>query len=204
MNTLNRILVVLGALVMLAVCVTVFVAPIPILRGVGGGLQGAASYLEDVPAWLRVVLGVLLALASLVVGVLFLILELRRPQLRMVRLEKVGGGVVEVSLGTVAEHVAYEVDQLPGVLRARPRVTARRGGVVVEVEVDTAGDVEVPARAAQVVEVVRRVVEEKVGVKLTQPPKVRLRATPAPPRAGTEARPDRGQAARRGEGAGRA
>jgi hypothetical protein len=153
-----------------------------------------ASYLEDVPTWLRVVLGVLLALASLVVGVLFLTLELRRPQLKMVRLEKVGGGVVEVSLGTVAEHVAYEVDQLPGVLRTRPRVTARRGGVVVEVEVDTAGDVEVPARAAQVVEVVRRVVEEKVGVKLTQPPKVRLRATPAP----TGAR-----AARRGQGTGR-
>ncbi|HEC34622.1 MAG TPA: hypothetical protein ENI37_07890 [Chloroflexi bacterium] len=181
MNTLNRVLVVLTVLVSLVVCVTVFVAPISTLRAVSGGLDGAASYLEGIPGWLRVVLGVLFALAWLVVCILFLILELRQPRLKMVRLEKVGGGEAEVSLGTVAEHVAYEIDQLPGVLRARPRVSARKNGVVVEVEVDTAGDVEVPARAAQVVEVVRRVVEEKVGVKLAQPPKVRLRAAPVPP-----------------------
>lgn len=180
MNTLNRVLVVGMVLVALVVCVAGFLAPIPILHGVGRLGEGLASTLEGVQALARVALGILFALAWTVLCILFLILELRRPRPKMVRLEKVGGGEVEVSLGTVAEHVVYEVDQLPGVLRARPRIWARKGGVVIEVEVDIAGDVEVPARAAQVVEVVRRVVVEKVGVKLAQPPKVRLRAAPIP------------------------
>lgn len=180
MNTLNRVLVVVAALVAIPVCVAVLVAPIPLLRAASGGLGGVVDLLEIVNPWVRVLVGVLFALAWLVIGVLFLVLELGRPRPRMVRVQRVNGGQVEVSLATVAEHVAFELDQLPGVVRARPHVAARRGAVAIDVEVDMAGDVEVPARAAQIVEVVRRVVEERVGVKLAQPPKVRLRATPAP------------------------
>ncbi len=181
MNTVNRILVVLGVLAALVFCTALFLVPLPILRAVAQGMVGLLQALEGVRPVLRVVLGILFALAWVVICVLFLILELRRPRLKMVRLERVGGGEVEVSLGTVAEHIAYEVDQLPGVLRVHPRISARRGGVVVEMDVDAAGDLEVPVRAAQVIEVVHRVVEEKVGAKLVGPPKVRLRAAPVPP-----------------------
>ena len=185
MNTVNRILVVLGVLAALVVCTALFLVPLPILRAVAQGVTGLARALEGVRPVVRIGLGILFALAWVVICVLFLILELRRPRPKMVRLERVGGGEVEVSLGTVAEHIAYEVDQLSGVVRARPRVSVRRGGVVVEIDVDSAGDVEVPARAAQVIDVVKRVVEEKVGVKLAGPPKVRLRAAPVPRRVRT-------------------
>jgi hypothetical protein len=178
MNALNKVLVVLAVLLAIPVCVALLVAPVQILGAAGGGLEAVISWLEAVPSLLRVVLGILCALAWLVICVLFLVLELRRPPARTVRLEKVGGGEVEVSLRTVGEHIAYGVDQLPGVLRVRPSVSARRGGVVIELEVDTAGDMDVPVRAAQVVEAVRSVVEERVGVRLARPPKVRLRAAP--------------------------
>ncbi len=180
MNVVNRVLVVLGLLIALPLGIAMLVAPIPILGAVGRGVQGLMAWLGTVPGWARLLLGILFALAWMVVCVLLLILELRRPPRRMVRVERVDGGVVEVSLNTVAEHIAYELEQLPGVLRARSRVLARRNAVAVEVDVDMASDVEVPAEAARLVEVIRQVVGEKVGVRLAEPPKVRLRAAPAP------------------------
>lgn len=192
MNILNRILVVLGLLLALPLGVALCVAPIPILGALGQGVEGLNAWLGTTPTLARVLLGILFALAWMVVCILMLVLELRRPPRRMVRMERVDGGAVEVSLKTVAEHIAYELEQLPGILRAHPQVSARRGGVEVALDVDMAGDLEVPAQASRIVEVVRRVVEEKVGVRLAQPPRVRLRAAPAPPiprRPSTEASP---------------
>ena len=180
MNVLNRILVVLGLLIALPLGMATCVAPIPILGAVGQGLDSLVSWLDTTPAWARLLLGILFALAWMVICLLLLVLELRRPLRRLVRVERVDGGAVEVSLKTVTDHIAYELEQLPGVLRARSQASVRRNAVAVEVEVDTAGDMEIPAQASQIVEVVRRVVEEKVGVRLAQPPQVRMRATPAP------------------------
>jgi len=180
MNTLNRILVVLAVLVAIPACVAFFIAPVPILHWVGEQARLWADWLLAQPPLLRIAVGVLFALAWFVICVFVLVLELRRPRAKTVRVEKVGGGEVEVSLRTVADRVAYDVDQLPGVVRTRPRVSVRRRGVVVEVEVDMAGAVEVPERASRIVEVVSQAVEERVGVKLAQPPKVRLRAAPVP------------------------
>ena len=180
MNVLNRILVVLGLLIALPLGMAMCIAPIPILGAVGQSLEGLVSWLNTTPGWSRLLLGILFALAWMVICLLLLVLELRRPPRRLVRVERVDGGAVEVSLKTVTDHIAYELEQLPGVLRARSQASVRRNAVAVEVEVETAGDVEIPAQASQIVDVVRRVVEEKVGVRLAQPPQVRLRATPAP------------------------
>ncbi len=180
MNALNRILVVLGLLLALPLGIALCVAPIPILGAIGQGLDRLLSWLGTTPALARISLGILFALAWMVICLLLLVLELRRPPRRMVRVERVDGGVVEVNLKTVTDHIAYELEQLPGVLRARPRASVRRGAVAVEVEVETAADLTVPAQASQILEVVRRVVEEKVGVRLAGPPQVRIQATPAP------------------------
>ena len=179
---MNRILVVLAVLVLIPACVAVFLAPVPILGGAGRQMQAWAQGIAAQPPLLRIGVGVLFSLAWVVICLFFLILELRRPSPKTARVEKVGGGEVEVSLRSIAERIAYDVDQMPGVLKVRPQVFARRGGVVVEVEVDMAGDFEVPARASEIVEVVRRSVEDRVGVKLAQPPKVRLRAAPRAPK----------------------
>lgn len=181
MNILNRILVVLGLLLALPLGVALCVAPIPILGALEQGVEGLNAWLGTTPALARVLLGLLFALAWIVVCILLLVLELRRSPRRMVRVERVEGGTVEVSLKTVAEHITYALEQLPGVLRVHPQVLARRGTVAVTVDVDIAGDLEVPAQASRLVETVRQVVEEKVGVRLAQPPRVRLRAAPAPP-----------------------
>ncbi len=180
MNVLNRILVVIGLLIALPLGMALCIVPIPILGAIGQGLDSLVSWLDTTPGLMRILLGILFALAWMVICLLLLILELRRPPRRMVRVERVDGGVVEVNLKTITDHIAYELEQLPGVLRARSRASVRRNAVAVEVEVDTAGDMAVPAQASQIVDVVRHVVEEKVGVRLAQPPQVRMHAAPAP------------------------
>lgn len=180
MNILNRILVVIGLLIALPLGIALCVAPIPILGATGQGLDSLISWLDTVPPLARILLGILFALAWMVICLLLLILELRRPPRRMVRVERVDGGTVEVNLKTITDHIAYELEQMPGVLRARSRASVRRNAVAVEVEVDTAGDMAVPAQASQIVDAIRHVVEEKVGVRLAQPPQVRMHAAPAP------------------------
>jgi hypothetical protein len=56
-------------------------------------------------------------------------------------------------------------------------------------EVETAAGVDVPVKAEQIVETVRQVVEESMGLKLARPPKVDLRAIPYPKTAKAPARP---------------
>lgn len=180
MNTINRIVVVVGLVVVMVVCAAVFIAPIAILGELGQGLQGLVGWLTGIPAGWRIVLGILFALAWVFICIILLILEVAPRRRREVRVQKIDGGEVEVSLRTVEEHLTYELDRMRGVLRSQARVTARKDGVLVDIHLVTAGDEVVPLRASRVVELVRTVVEDKVGVKLARLPRVHLQAQPLP------------------------
>jgi hypothetical protein len=183
MNTLNRVLVLLVAAKTFVICLVFALAIAP--TGILGGLSATAANLSATLDQLRFsemrwVLGFFVALAGFVVLVLFFILELRRPTAKMARVGAIDGGEVEISLKTVREHIIFEVDKLPGVLRARPEVRARKGGVEVDLQVDVASDADVPPQATRLVDMVRRVVVEKMGVQLARPPRVRMHAVPIP------------------------
>ena len=85
MNVLNRILVVLGLLIALPLGMAMCIAPIPILGAVGQSMEGLVSWLNTTPGWARLLLGILFALAWMVICLLLLVLELRRPPRRLVR-----------------------------------------------------------------------------------------------------------------------
>jgi hypothetical protein len=189
MNTVNRIVIVLLVLVLLVACLALSFAPLPILRGLGQQMVGLSETLAEQQLWLRIAAGVLFAVLGLAVSTLVLILELYRPRPKTIRVEKVDGGEVEVSLKTISDRVTFDVDRLPGILRVRPKVSVQRGGVLVEVAVEAAGEAEVPDKAAEIIEVVRRAVEERIGVKLAQPPKVKLNAAPVPTATSSAAAP---------------
>ena len=180
MNTLNRIVILLLTLVLLVVCVALSFAPVSILQGVGGQMERWGESLAESQNWLRIAAGILFAFLGLCVTILIFIAELYRPRSKTIRVEKVGGGEVEVSLQTIQDRVQFDVDQLPGVIKVRPQVSTQRGGVVVEVTVESAGETEVPDQASEIIEVVRQAVEERIGVKLARPPKVKLYAAPVP------------------------
>jgi hypothetical protein len=183
MNAINRAVIVILLLVTMIVCSTLLVRPATVLNAVAQQSSALASLFAEHPRfsgpWLvRVFTGGLFALALDIVLVLFLILEVRRPKPKAIRVEQATGGEVEVSINSIADRLKYEVDQLPGVLRVKPRVSARRGGVVIALDVETIAGVEVPQKAEQIVEMARQVVEDRMGLKISKPPKVNLRAVP--------------------------
>jgi len=192
MNAVNRVLVVILLLVAIPLCTILLVVPLPVLEEVTQQSAALVDLLTSLRPYVRVILGILFALTLDVIFVLLIILEVRRPTPKAIRVEQTAGGEVQISVASIADRLKYEVDQLPGVLRTKSKVSAKRGGVVVELDVEMAAGIEVPEKAERIVETARQVVEEKIGLKLARPPKVNLRAVPYPttPRARPPAPPE--------------
>jgi hypothetical protein len=180
MNALNRVLIVILLLIAMVLCSVLLVTPMRVLNAVAQQSMALVDFLDSLRVFVRVGLGILFAVVLDIILVLFLIAELRRPATKAIRVKKTAGGEVQVSVNSIADRLKYEIDQLSSVLRTKPQVQAKRGGVAVELDVETAAEIDVPQKADQIVETARRVVEEKMGLKLARPPKVNLRAVPYP------------------------
>lgn len=180
MNTFNRVVIVILLLIAIVACTISSVLPIRTVDTLSRQLDGLADFFERLRPIIRIPLGILVALTLDVVFVLLIILEIRRRAPKSIQVEQTSGGEVKISVASIADRLNYEVDQLPGVLRSKSSVAAKRGGVTVELDVEMAAKLDVPQKAEQIVETARRVVEETMGLKLSQPPKVNLRAVPHP------------------------
>jgi hypothetical protein len=176
MNTFNRVVLVILLLVAIVLCSFVFVVPVQALRLLAMQAGGVADFFARVRPVVRLSVGILLALIVDLVGILLIVLEVRRPASRSISVEQASGGEVTLSIASIADQVKAEVNQLPEVLQAKPRVTAKRKGVVVELDAKIAAEAGVPGKAERIVETVRRVVEEKMGLKLARAPKVNIEA----------------------------
>ena len=190
MNVFNRVVLVVLLLIAIPVCTVALVFPLPILKAVGEQVAALANFLNSLQVYVRLPLGILFALALAIIFILFLVLELRRPRAKAIRVRQVAGGDVLVGAGSIADGIKYEVDQLVGILHTRPKVSGKRNGVILELDADIASGTEVPQKAEQIVEAARRVVEERMGLKLARPPKVNLRTVsyPSVPRAPARAK----------------
>jgi hypothetical protein len=111
---------------------------------------------------------------------MLIILELRRPKPKSIEVEQLAGGQVSVNVSTVADRLRYEVNSLPGVLHTRPRITTKKGGVIVELDVEATADINVTESAVPIVSLVQDVVENKLGLRMARPPKVQLRTVGYP------------------------
>ncbi len=180
MNKVNRVALVILLLIAMVLCTVTLVVPVWVFDTVARQSTALVEFLDSLQWYVRVPLGILFALTVDVILVLLIILEVRRPAPKAIRVEKTAGGEVLISVASIADRLKYEVDQLSSVLRTRPNVSGKRGGVVVELDVETASGVNVPEKAGQIVEMARQVVEEKMGLKLARPPKVNLRVVPYP------------------------
>jgi len=180
MNSVNRVVLGVLLLVAMVLCTIVLVVPTLILDAVARQSVALVDYLESLQWYARLPLGILFALVLDVIFILLVVLEVRRPAPKAIRVEKTAGGEVLITVASIADRLRYEVDQLSSVLRTKPRVSGKRSGVTVELDVETATGISVPEKAAQIVETARQVVEEKMGLKLARPPKVNLRVVPYP------------------------
>ena len=180
MNVVNRIVVVVVLLVLIPVCTMVLIFPQLAIGVLQGQLAALAYALSRLLPWARMLGGILFALTLDIILALLVFVEVRRPARRAIRVEKAAGGEVQISNASISDRLEFEVDQIAGVLRSKAKVSARRRGVIIEVDVEAASGVNVPEKAGQIVETVRGVVEDQMGLKLARKPKVRLRTIPYP------------------------
>ncbi len=176
MNTLNRVVIVVLLLFVMVLCSLTLIVPLRTLQTIAQQTGALADLLGRVRPIVRLPVGILLALIVDLVGVLFVILEVRRPAVNSISVEQAAGGEVTLSVASIADQLNAEIGQLPEVMQVKPKVSAGRKGVVVELDARIAAETGVPNKAERIVETVRRVVEQKMGLRLARPPKVNIEA----------------------------
>jgi hypothetical protein len=110
---------------------------------------------------------------------LLLWLELRKPRKKTIRVQQVAGGEASISVDSIGQRLAYNIDQLPDVIKVSPRITSRTRGVDVELVLETSPDVDVPMKTEEVLQVTREVIEERMGLKLGKV-EVKIKHAPYP------------------------
>lgn len=176
MNTLNRVVLVVLLILAMVLCSVILIVPLRTLQTIGQQTEALADLLARVRPVARLPVGILLALIVDLVGILLIVLEVRRPSAKSIRVEHAAGGEVTLSVASIADQVKAEVAQLPEIIQVKPKVSAKRKGVVVELDAKIAAETGVPTKAERIVETTRRVVEQKMGLRLARPPKINIEA----------------------------
>ena len=179
MNTFNRVVLVILVLLAMVLCSLTLVVPLATLQTVAQGAESLAEGLARIRPVVRVPAGILLALILDLIGILLIVLEVRRPAAKAIRVEQTTGGHVTLTVASISDQVKAELRQLPEILQAKPKVSSRRKGVLVEVDARIAAEERVPDKADRIVAAIQRVVEEKMGLRLARPPKVNIEAVRA-------------------------
>jgi hypothetical protein len=183
MNVINRLIVILLVLVIIILVAVIVIAPKATFDLSGQALDTAGRYTElwsgpqywPIFASGRVIFG----LALILVCVVILWLELRRPRKKTIRVQKVAGGEAHIAVDSIAQRLSYNIDQLPDVVKVSPRITGRSRGVDVDLVLETTPDVDVPMKTEEVLQVTREVVEDRMGLKLGKV-QVKIKHAPYP------------------------
>ncbi|MCL7454653.1 MAG: alkaline shock response membrane anchor protein AmaP [Anaerolineae bacterium] len=182
MNVFNRIIVVLLLLVIIVLAAVYVIAPGESLRVVAvtaDWLQrGTVNYVESdrlLFAGARVIIGG----ALIILCLLILWLELRRPRRKSIRAQKLEGGEARITIESVEQRLEYNIDQLPDVIKVSPQVTGRTRGVDVDLLLETSPEVDIPMKTEEVLQVTREVIVERMGLKLGKV-QVKIKHAPYP------------------------
>jgi len=176
MNTFNRVVLVILVLLAMVLCSLTMVVPMASLQTVSRGAEELADLVARIRPPFRLAAGIFVALILDLIGLLLIVLEVRRPAAKGIRVEQTTGGQVTLSMASIADQVKAELNQLPEVVQVKPKVSAGKKGVLVEVDARIAADEGFPDKADRIVAVIRRVVEDKMGLKLAREPKVNMEA----------------------------
>jgi len=175
----NRIVVILVLLALIAgllIFIVIAAFPDPMV----GVLQNWLGVLGRMTPLGKVIVTVL-SLLAIVICFFLLWLEIRRSSLQTVKISQVIGGEAEMTTDSVAQRIAYNVDQLADVVKVSPRVMSKGRAVEVLLDVETSPDVDVPAKTDEVLQVARQVIEERMGLELHKI-RVNIRHVPYPKR----------------------
>jgi hypothetical protein len=184
MNIINRLVMVALIFVIIIVVAVIVIVPGPSFSLVESFFHWAGQntdYYQNSPtewpifAAARVLIG-----GAVVLVCLFLLwLELRQPKKKTVRVQKLAGGEAHITVDSISQRLAYNIDQLPDVIKVSPQITSKSRGVDIELLLETSPDIDVPMKTEEVLQVTREVVGERMGLKLGKV-QVKIKHAPFP------------------------
>lgn len=166
-NAFNRLIVILLLLAIIA-CSTVFlVVPKPLVQQIlQPALDSFYQQLDGFNDLFLLAVGVILAVIIWVVCLAIIYLEIRRPRVKDIKVQKVSGGEAVVAVESIAKRLSYHVDQLADVISVKPKISAHGGGVDVELEIEINPEIDIPMKDEEIRQVATQVIEEQMGLKL--------------------------------------
>lgn len=181
MNAFNRLIVVLLILAILLTVALIVIVPqrafdfsSAFFAWLSANVQAFDRQNWAVFATARVLIGLVIGLA----GLILLWLEFRRPRKKIIRAQKLEGGESFIAVEAITQRLAYNIDQLPDVVKVTPQVLRYgRGGLDLELVLETAPEIDVPMKTEEVLQRTREVVTERMGLTLG---KVRVKIKHAP------------------------
>jgi hypothetical protein len=175
MNTFNRVVVVVVLALAAIFCCVVLAGARWVVPVLASQMDALTQSIESAP-WYQIVLpGVILAFVIDFVLLFFIVLEVRPPKARFIRVENAAGGEVELNASSIVDRLKQEVDVLPGVINVSPKLTTTRNGVAIHLKADVAEGSDLPTQGELIADKVREVIEETIGLKMAREPKVSLR-----------------------------
>jgi type II secretory pathway component PulM len=183
MNVLNRLIIIVLLFAIIIVAAVVAIAPeesFNLLATFFEWLrQGSVNYMNS-SDWALFTAGrVIIGGAIVLLCLLLLWLELRRPRKKTIRAQKLAGGEAHIAIDSIAQRLAYNIDQLPDVVKVSPRITGRGRGVDIDLLLETSPDIDVPMKTEEVMQVTREVVAERMGLRLGKV-QVKIKHAPYP------------------------
>ena len=169
MNAINRLIIVLLILVIIILVAVVVIVPKEAFELGRQAFDAAGSYTSAWEGynWALFATGrVIIGGAVVLILLLVLWLELRRPRKKTVRVQKTSGGEAHIAIDSVAQRLAYNIDQLPDVIKVSPRITSKSRGMDIDLVLETSPDVDVPMKTEEVMQVTKEVVEDRMGLRL--------------------------------------
>jgi hypothetical protein len=172
MNLINRIIVILLVILLWAAIVLVAAVPGQALAWARQGIDWVEASLAQLgamePGWLYPLLrGATIIVVSLL-GLAWLMQELRRKQTPVVKMRLPSGGEAAVTADSISRRLAWHIDQLADVNSVTPVVRTRGNSVDVDLNLQTAPDVDVPMKTEEVVAVTRDVIETQMGLQMNK------------------------------------
>ena len=192
MNVFNRIVMVLGILLLIALLAYVLILPNYASDSADIGLkyfgENYARYFEeDQPVLPFGVAGQLFATIFPVAGgvavlvlIVLLVLEVRRPRRKVVRIKTQGGSYARLEVGSVAQSLEYRVDELAGVRKVKTHIVSRGKDVDVTLDLDTSPSVNIPVLTDQIIALCHDIVEGQLGIHIHGRPVINIKHEPYP------------------------
>lgn len=183
MNVFNRLVMVSLLFIVIIVAAVIAIAPeesFNLLATFFEWLrQGTVNYMSS-GDWALFAAGrVIVGGAIVLVCLILLWLELRRPRKKTIRAQKLAGGEAHIAIDSIAQRLAYNIDQLSDVVKVSPYITSRGRGVDIDLLLETSPDIDVPMKTEEVLQVTREVVSERMGLRLGKV-QVKIKHAPYP------------------------